>query len=309
MKQKSGKIFLWVGLLALLNLTALAQPSPVTPEQRKEANELYQAKNWEKAAESYQKISQTEPQNPNALMRLGNCYYQLKKYQDASIAFEKSEKISSNPVVTYNLAAVYSILDQKEKSVFWLEKSISGGFNNINLFQNDPDLNNLRNYPEYKTLSAKLDQAVNPCQYNDAARQFDFWVGEWEVKTQQGQNAGTNAIQKLENGCLLLENWTGSLGGTGKSINFYDNSIKKWRQIWVDSSGNSTLYTGEFKDGSMRYETESVDNDGKKQLLRLTFTPLEKNKVRQYGESSDDSGKTWKTTFDYVYILKQTAQK
>lgn len=309
MKQITKKIFLYLSVFLMLNLTLFAQEQAVTAEQRKAANEYYQSQNWTKAIESYEKISQAEPQNPNALIRLGNSYYQLKKYQEAITAFEKAEKIKVNPNNSYNLAAVYSILDQEEKAVFWMNKAISAGFNNINLFQTDADLANLRKYSEYKVLNEKLDKSVNPCQYNEAARQFDFWVGDWDVKTQQGQNAGTNTIQKLESGCLLLENWTGSLGGTGKSINFFDTETNKWRQIWVDSSGRSTLFTGEFKNGSMRYEAEKTGTDGKKFLSRLSFTPLEKNKVRQYGERSDDGGKTWNITFDFVYVLKQTAQK
>ena len=38
-------------------------------------------------------------------------------------------------------------------------------------------------------------------------RQFDFWVGEWEVRDPSGQVVGTNAISRSYDGCLLVERW------------------------------------------------------------------------------------------------------
>lgn len=303
MKQKkilllSFLVWLWCGIVN-------AQTNqPVTPEQRKQANEFYQVKNWEKSVEAYEAITQAEPNNNGALFRLGSSYYQLKKYREAISAFERAEKINSNQVITWNLGTLYSVLNDIEKSAFWLDKAISVGFNNLNLFQTDADLANLRQSPKYKVLEEKLIKASAPCQYDEPARQFDFWVGDWEVKDKQGKIVGKNTIQKLEKGCLLYESWTSADGGTGKSFNFYDREIKKWRQVYVDDFGNSTLFIGEFKDGSMRYEAEKTGADGKKYLSKLTFTPLDKTQVRQYGEYSNDGGKTWVITFDYVYSLK-----
>lgn len=297
-------------IIVLFAALAPAQTSqPVSAEQRKQANEFYQAQNWDKAVEAYQAISQSEPQNANALYRLGVSFQSLKKYEEAIAAYTRSEKINSNQFVTYNLACAYSLAGDREKAFLWLDKSIAAGFGNIKSFQTDPDLESIRSTKEFKALEEKLDRAVRPCEFNQSARQFDFWVGEWDVKTQQGQTAGTNTIQKLENGCVLLENWTGSLGGTGKSINFFDKQTNQWRQIWVDSTGNSTLFAGEFKDGSMRYQTEKVNAGGAKFLSRLTFTPLDKTHVRQYGEQSTDEGKTWTITFDFVYVLKPAPAK
>ena len=51
---------------------------------------------------------------------------------------------------------------------------------------------------------------------------FDFWVGEWDVFIPNGRQAGTNRIEKVEQGCLLVEHWTGAGGSTGTSVNFYD---------------------------------------------------------------------------------------
>jgi hypothetical protein len=38
--------------------------------------------------------------------------------------------------------------------------------------------------------------------------------------------------------------------------------------------------------------------DGSFKIKKMTFFNLESDKVRQFGESSADGGKTWKTDFD-----------
>ncbi len=36
-------------------------------------------------------------------------------------------------------------------------------------------------------------------------RQFDFWVGEWDVALPDGKPAGTNRIAPILGGCALLD--------------------------------------------------------------------------------------------------------
>lgn len=38
-------------------------------------------------------------------------------------------------------------------------------------------------------------------------RQFDFWIGNWEVYGANGKLAGTNRVEKILAGCVLQENW------------------------------------------------------------------------------------------------------
>jgi hypothetical protein len=43
-----------------------------------------------------------------------------------------------------------------------------------------------------------------------------------------GGQSGASVIERVANGCGILENWTNaSGGGTGKSINFYDPQASK----------------------------------------------------------------------------------
>ena len=93
--------------------------------------------------------------------------------------------------------------------------------------------------------------APAPC--SDAAwHQFDFWLGDWDVRGNdaQAQVKGRNTIRRVD-GCALLEHWTGNGGVTGKSLNIYDTSDRRWHQTWVDNSGSLLMLAGQLIDRSM----------------------------------------------------------
>ncbi len=145
-----------------------------------------------------------------------------------------------------------------------------------------------------------------PCGTQPEYRQLDFWIGEWDVEV-KGQHAGNSSIQMILDKCVILENWAGSKGMNGKSFNIYNAAKGKWQQTWVDDTGGVLEFTGEFKDGAMRFLAEVPGKDGSKTLNRMTFTPLDGGRVRQLIEASKDDGKTWTVSFDGLYIRKKAA--
>jgi len=133
-------------------------------------------------------------------------------------------------------------------------------------------------------------------------RQFDFWIGEWNV-TENGQMAGSNSIRPIHNGCALLENWQGAGPGgiSGSSINIYDQANDRWHQTWVDGGGTLLQLDGGWQDGSMvlRGERPAADGNGIA-FHRITWTPNDDGSVRQLWEASKD-GESWTVLFDGHY--------
>ncbi len=41
----------------------------------------------------------------------------------------------------------------------------------------------------------------------DEYRQFDFWIGDWEVADADGNAQGSNKIESILGGCVLRESW------------------------------------------------------------------------------------------------------
>jgi hypothetical protein len=151
--------------------------------------------------------------------------------------------------------------------------------------------------------AAAQDTSPAPCQPERAPyADFDFWVGAWDVFAPNGDLAGTNRIEKIERGCLLLENWTGSAGGTGKSINFFDPARAQWRQVWVSANGVVIEIEGGLRGTSMVLEGTLTNAAGQTQPFKGTWTPNSDGSVRQHFEISEDQGGTWASWFDGRYV-------
>jgi hypothetical protein len=136
---------------------------------------------------------------------------------------------------------------------------------------------------------------------NDSAyRQFDFWLGEWEVRKPDGTLAGTNRIEKEYGGCVLHERYKTATGYSGESLNTYDAARKVWHQTWVDNGGLLLLLDGHFSDGRMVLEGPGQAPDGAAIRHRISWTPSPDGTVRQFWESTDAGGK-WTVAFDGIY--------
>ena len=86
--------------------------------------------------------------------------------------------------------------------------------------------------PLFQVQTGQAETSDPPCS-DQAFRDFDFWLGRWEVHTASGELAGHNEIQSAERGCVLTETWQGSRGGTGRSLNYYSPIEDRWHQLWV----------------------------------------------------------------------------
>jgi len=144
--------------------------------------------------------------------------------------------------------------------------------------------------------------APAPCD-DENHHAFDFWIGEWDVYDPVGKLVGTNSIQSEEAGCLLIERWTNTGGGTGQSYNFYDPGTAKWRQLWV-SVGSVIDYAGGLTEsGSMMLEGE-IRYQGTGMVAPFTgeWTLNEDGSVTQhFRQQATDTGE-WSDWFVGHYV-------
>jgi hypothetical protein len=135
-------------------------------------------------------------------------------------------------------------------------------------------------------------------------RQFDFWLGEWDVS-----NAGMTAlvaessITLADQGCVILEYWRPFQGASGHSINGYDAIANEWKQTWIDATGRITPYAGAMQDGTLFMDDRSNPSPPgvKFKKRRMNFRPIDANTVRQWGEGWDETKQAWVVTWDLTY--------
>lgn len=148
------------------------------------------------------------------------------------------------------------------------------------------------------SAQANARQACSAQQH----RQFDFWVGDWEVVDSAGQVVGHNRITREMGGCVLREEWTSAAGGTGASFNIYDAATGQWHQTWVDTNGTLLMLDGGLQsDGVMVMVGERPAAGGTTVRHRITWTRQSPDSVRQLWQVSDDGGVSWRGLFDGTY--------
>ncbi len=145
-----------------------------------------------------------------------------------------------------------------------------------------------------------------PCTMPEA-KQFDFWVGEWDLEWDGANNTkvkGFNTIQKILGGCVIQENFKDpSAAFLGISVSMYNPRMNKWQQTWVDNQGSYLDFTGEFKDGKMTLQREfTVKN--KKISQRMIFYNITEKQFDWNWEHSGDDGKTWSLDWKIHYTRK-----
>ena len=148
--------------------------------------------------------------------------------------------------------------------------------------------------------------AVKPCS-EPQHRQFDFWLGDWNVHGPKGRLLGESRIEAIANGCALLENWSGTGGFAGKSLSSYDGSDRKWHQSWIGSDGLRLELAGNLVDGRMQLEGRQPDpaKPGAFSVQRISWSLNPDGSVHQLWQTSIDGGTTWNTAFDGTYLRRK----
>ncbi len=170
--------------------------------------------------------------------------------------------------------------------------------------------------PSPLTLPAKAQSATDspakpaPACATDAHRAFDFWIGTWNVTAAgQDQPSAVNRISREHAGCVLREDYATKGGYTGMSMSFYDAARDRWHQTWMGVDGSALFIEGGLNDrGEMVLSNRNTPyyQQGTP-INRITWIPNADGSVRQHWQGSKDSGKTWSTVFDGLYV-RQTPQ-
>lgn len=131
-------------------------------------------------------------------------------------------------------------------------------------------------------------------------RVLDFWLGTWDVRARDGTWAGANVVERVLDGCAVLEHWRGAAGDEGKSLFYYDGSGPTWKQVWVARGCVKEKQLDVALLPEVRF-TGTAYVQGLELPDRTTLTVLPDGGVGQLIEHSRDGGATWTASFDAVY--------
>jgi len=132
-------------------------------------------------------------------------------------------------------------------------------------------------------------------------RQFDFWVGDWEVfEVQGGEKVAHVRVDRMLDSCALREDYRGANGTRGESLSIYDATRQVWHQTWVTNRGQLLTIEGGPEGERMTLAGSYRDAAGTETRVRGTWQPVPDG-VRESAVTSADGGKTWKPWFDLLF--------
>lgn len=152
-----------------------------------------------------------------------------------------------------------------------------------------------------------------PCS-SPEARQFDFWVGEWDLASRMKTGLGeddwaegkaSNSIKAVLNGCVIVESFNGhpAVELQGMSVSSWNPQLGLWQQTWVDNQGGYLDFVGGFEDRKMILSREA-EREGKTILQRMVFENIAEDSLDWNWERSEDGGTTWTLLWHLHYTRK-----
>ena len=110
---------------------------------------------WE--IEFYEDIVSRNPNYVEVLMLLGSLYTGSKMYAKGLNVDQRLAQLKQDdPIVQYNLACSYSLLNQADKAIEVLKKAIELGYSDVDHMTKDTDLDNLRSDPRYVEIVDRI---------------------------------------------------------------------------------------------------------------------------------------------------------
>ena len=129
----------------------------------------------------------------------------------------------------------------------------------------------------------------------EAAHDFDFTIGRWNISQVGGGNA-TDTIKSFGGGVAITEKMRAP-GFAASTVTVFDSTLGTWTQTYLDNQGVYAQQTGGRVGDDIVLVGPLVDAGGATHLSRLRYIHIARGSFDQVGEESTDDGATWTETF------------
>ncbi len=189
MNQKFHRFILSCLICGFLAASGVAQDSDADEGKVREligeGQQSLQAEEWSDAAESFAKAVKLDPKNALAWQLHGFALHSDGKLDAAIKSHHNAAKFADddNPIkgiALYNLGCAYSLKKEKKKAMDYLDKAIDAGMVNMQYYENDTDLDNLRKEERFKKI-VEVAKAGGRQEEEKADKKKVSIVGKWKV--------------------------------------------------------------------------------------------------------------------------------
>jgi hypothetical protein len=255
---------------------------------------------WEDVITEYRAILEASPEDRMSRLRIAQAERELGR-NEAALAMLEEAREAEAPEAMIELERARNLLalDDADSAMAALEAADHLGLRALELLETSSEFDVLRKRARFDEIERSVRARVFPCERMAAARQFDFWLGRWQVRAPDGTSLGVDEITMRDGGCTIHEEWSGAGGSSGTSMLFYLPSREQWRLIWVGSGATMIDLTGGMIDGQMRMEgTIEYADQSRVLAFRGAWTVSADGRVRQRMEEFDLGTQSWRLWFD-----------
>lgn len=294
---------------------APATPAAPPPAESQPAAAAFARGDWKAALDAYSALARKYPTHALSRFRIGVALVELRQFAEGEASLREGERLGiPAPTVQFRLAESFAEQGKRDEAIAELQRAAApGNFVGPAAIAADAHFASLTSHPKWQAVLDAFDAIVRPCMHEARARDFDFWIGDWDVRPVGAPPVGPparNTVTLENNGCTVVEHWVAAGGSEGQSFNLYDRSLGKWRQTWVDNVGGQHDYRGGLVGRDMVFEGDTPAPNGALGRLptKLTFFHISDDSVRQFSEVSNDSGRTWTTAYNLLYVRRAGAE-
>lgn len=152
------------------------------------------AEDFKAAAAKFKKYTKAKTDNGQAWFLLAYALHMDGQIDEAIPVHEKATQFADfKSTALYNLGCAYSIKKDAEKSIDYLHQALDAGFNQLDMFETDGDLENVRKSKGFSAIAARARNGGKRMEQEPkkaSAKQPDAkaLVGKWAVTsgTRQG---------------------------------------------------------------------------------------------------------------------------
>ena len=267
------------------------------------ADLAFEQKDWGLAIHNYQATLESDSLNGHAWLRMAQAQRALGLYVQALETLESAFAVGARgAMIEFERARNFANLGRTEDSLVALSRANEGGLRALFSLEGAKEFKEVRLRDEFQRIYSAVRRRVFPCEGITGSKDLDFWVGSWEVRLADGSLVGHSQVTRQDGGCAVLEQWRGSGGSTGTSINYFIPSLGQWRQVWVGSNGTLIDMIGGSTEHEVRMEG-TIEYVFPEQVLafRSNWTKYPDGVVRQLLEEFDVASGGWQIWFDGYY--------
>jgi tetratricopeptide (TPR) repeat protein len=251
-------------------------------------------------------LAAVDPTDAPGWFKLGIARHDAGDYRGALAAYQHAEdlKLGQPFQLWQREARAHARLGEADATFALLKKLTDNGFSNADAVNAENDYIPIRTDARYAEAIAAMRKNQHSCSTPEF-RQFDYWLGEWDVES-GGQKIARSSVQLILDECVIFENYEAQRGYAGKSFSLYDANTKQWEQRYVDTTGALHHWTeGRLDANGAMVFTWTYTLRGVKTMNKMTYVKEGSDKVRQILEASTDDGKTWAQTYNGLYTRRK----